>query len=236
MATEKAEDMQDYNAPPLNPLPWVVWLLALPMMAMELVVSMAEAGFVGGVEGAGWRVQALTMFAFSPDMLRKMVELGTYPPEHLYRILTFPFVHGNTMHAVFVVVMLLALGKAVGSIFRWWAVIVIFFGAAVVGAVVYSMTLPNQHAALFGGYPAVYGLIGGFTFLLWVGLAATGANRFRAFGLIGFLLAAQLLFGLLFGGGQEWVADLSGFAFGFLASFVVSPGGYSRVLAKIRTR
>lgn len=140
------------------------------------------------------------------------------------------------MHAVFVVVMLLALGKAVGTVFRWWAVITIFMGSGIFAAIVYALALPQQHAALFGGYPAVYGLIGGFTFLMWVGLAAVGANKYRAFGMIGFLLAAQLLFGLLFGSSQEWVADLAGFAFGFAASFVVSPGGANRVLAKIRNR
>lgn len=228
--------MQEYNAPPLNPLPWIVWVLALPMIALEFVVSVANAGFVGGAEGAGWRVQALTYFAFPPDGFRKMVELGTFPPEHLYRILTYPFAHGSTMHAVFVVVMLLALGKAVGTVFRWWAVITIFMGSGIFAAIVYALALPQQHAALFGGYPAVYGLIGGFTFLMWVGLAAVGANKYRAFGMIGFLLAAQLLFGLLFGSSQEWVADLAGFAFGFAASFVVSPGGANRVLAKIRNR
>jgi membrane associated rhomboid family serine protease len=79
-------------------------------------------------------------------------------------------------------------------------------------------------------------LIGGFTFLLWVNLAAVGANKYRAFSLIGFLLAIQLLFGLLFGGGYEWVADVAGFAAGFLLSFVVSPGGWGRVLDKIRQR
>jgi len=91
-------------------------------------------------------------------------------------------------------------------------------------------------APLFGGYPAVFGLIGGFTFLLWVNLAAVGANKFRAFTLIGFLLGFQLLFGLLFGGGYEWVADVAGFVTGFALSFVVSPGGWARVLAKIRQR
>jgi hypothetical protein len=32
------------------------------------------------------------------------------------------------------------------------------------------------------------------------------------------------------------VADLAGFATGFLMSFVVSPGGFGRVMGKIRQR
>lgn len=227
--------MQDRNAPPLNPLPMIVWVLALPIIAMEVVVGLGGAGIVGGMEGAGWRLQALERFVFSPPLMQAMIDRGDYPLLQIMRLVTYPFVHGATTHALFVVVILLALGKMVGEVFRWWAVLVVFFGAAVTGAFAY-MLVPGNAAPLFGGYPPVYGLIGGFTFLLWVNLAAVGANKFRAFSLIGFLLAIQLVFGLLFGGGYEWVADVAGFAAGFLLSFLVSPGGWGRVMAKIRQR
>ncbi len=227
--------MQDRNAPPLNPLPVIVWILALPIIAMEVVLGLGGSGIVGGMEGAGWRLQALEQFVFSPPLMRQMIETGVYPAEHLMRLVTYVFVHGGTTHALFVVVILLALGKMVGEVFRWWAVVVVFFGAAIAGALAF-MAVPGNAAPLFGGYPAVYGLIGAFTFLLWVNLAAAGANKYRAFTFIGFLLGVQLLFGLFFGGGYEWVADLAGFACGFLLSFVVSPGGWGRVLAKMRQR
>lgn len=228
--------MQDHNAPPLNPLPWVVWAIALPIIAMEVVVALAGAGIVGGANGVGWRLQALEQFAFSPDYMRYLFEIRQFPLDGMHRLVTYPFVHGSTIHAVFVVVILLALGKMVGEVFRWWAVLVTFFGSAAVAALVYTWVLPEVRQPLVGGYPAVYGLIGGFTFLLWVRLAATGANQYRAFSLIGFLLGVQLVFGLLFGGGWEWVADIAGFATGFLLSFVISPGGFSRVIERLRQR
>lgn len=228
--------MQDHNAPPLNPLPWVVWAIALPIIALELVVALAAGGILGGAEGVGWRLQALERFAFSPDYMRYLIEVGQYPPDGMHRLITYPFVHGTTMHAVFVVVILLALGKMVGEVFRWWAVLLTFFGSGAIAALVYALVLPEVRQPLIGGYPAVYGLIGGFTFLLWVKLAAVGANRYRAFSLIGFLLGVQLIFGLVFGGGWEWVADIVGFVTGFLMSFVISPGGFSRVLDKVRQR
>ena len=228
--------MQDMNAAPLNPLPLVVWALALPMIAMELLLSAAGAGLIGGPEGIGWRLQALERFAFSPDLMRYLLETGQYPLDGWHRLVSYPFVHGNLTHVVFVVVILLALGKMVGEVFRWWAVLLIFFASAIVGALVYTLVLPGVRAPVIGGYPPVYGLIGGFTFLLWVNLAAVGANKYRAFTLIGFLLGIQLVFGLLFGGGYEWVADLTGFVAGFALSFVVSPGGWGRVLEKVRQR
>lgn len=228
--------MQDMNAAPLNPLPLVVWVLALPMIAMELLLSAAGAGLIGGAEGIGWRLQALERFAFSPELMRYFLDTGQYPLDGVHRLVSYPFVHGSLTHVLFVVVILLALGKMVGEVFRWWAVLLIFFASAIVGALVYTLVLPSVRAPLIGGYPSVYGLIGGFTFLLWVNLAAVGANKYRAFTLIGFLLGIQLIFGLLFGGGYEWVADLTGFATGFALSFVVSPGGWGRVLEKVRQR
>ncbi len=227
--------MDDHNAPPLNPLPPVVWALALPMIAMEVVLGLGSSGLAGGIEGAGWRLQAMERFAFAPDLMRVMVERGEYPWQHLLRLISYPLVHGNTTHAVFALVILLALGKMVGEVFRWWAVLVVFFGAAIAGAAAYTVA-PWVHAPLIGAYPPVYGLIGSFTFLLWVNLAAVGANKFRAFSMIGFLLGVQLLFGVLFGGGYDWLADLAGFAAGFALSFVVSPGGWAKVLGMIRQR
>lgn len=228
--------MDDRNAAPINPLPLVVWVLALPMIAMEVVLNAAAAGLVGGAEGIGWRLQAVERFAFVPDLMRRMIEIGSYPPEALLRLVSYPLVHASASHALFGVVILLALGKMVGEVFRWWAVLVVYFGATILGALVYTLLLPEVRAPLIGAYPGDYGLIGAFTFLMWVNLAAVGANKYRAFSMIGFLMGIQLVFGLLFGGGYEWVADLTGFVAGFVLSFIVSPGGFGRVLEKVRQR
>jgi membrane associated rhomboid family serine protease len=226
----------DHNAAPLNPLPAIVWILVLPLVAMELVLSLADRGIVGGPMAVGWRLQAVERFGFFPDLLRYMVDTGSYPLDGLMRLVSYPLVHVSFTHALFAVVMLLALGKMVGEVYRWWAVLVVVLGSAAVGAVAYTYLVPGVRAQLIGGYPAVYGLIGAFTFLIWVRLAGTGTNRLRAFSLIGMLRGVHLLFGVLFGASWEWVADLAGFAAGFLLSFIVTPGGFGRVVAMIRQR
>ncbi|SIO40243.1 Rhomboid family protein [Rhodovulum sp. ES.010] len=225
----------DPNAHPLNPLPWVVWLLVLPIIAMEVVLGLGERGLMGGAEAVGWRLQAFRDYGFSGQVFDWMLANGQYPPQHLMRFVTYAFVHAGVTHVLFVIVFLLALGKMVGEVFRPWAVLVVFFGSAILGALAYGLLLDDP-VPLVGGYPAVYGLIGAFTFLLWVRLAGTGTNQYRAFTLIGFLLGIQLVFGLLFGGGNDWVADVAGFATGFGLSFFVSPGGWGRVRAKLRHR
>lgn len=233
------------NSPPLNPLPPVVWLLALPMVGLELVLSLADRGLVGGAGGVGWRSQALSRLAFSPDYWRQALEAGALDAAGLLRLVSYPFVHGSAGHALFAVVLLLALGKFVAEVFRLWAVLVVFFVASVAGALAMA-AVPAVHQALYGAYAGVYGLIGAFTYLVWMRLAGTGVSQYRAFTMIGILLVGQLIFGVLttvlnlgqglLGVDWSWIADLAGFGAGFVVSFLVSPGGWARVLARVRSR
>ena len=55
------------NAPPVNPLPWIVWAIALPIIALEVVVSLGARGVVGGPTAIGWRLDAMERMAFSPE-------------------------------------------------------------------------------------------------------------------------------------------------------------------------
>lgn len=223
------------NPSPLNPLPPVIWVLAMPLIAMEVVLSLGATPLVGGQAGIGWRSNAIQDFAFSVPVFRWMVSTGQYPLEHLMRFVTYPFVHGSVTHAIFALVFILALGKMVGSVFRAWAVLVLFFGSAIGGALVYAI-FQDTARPLFGAYPAAYGFIGAYSFILWVNLTVTHGPRHQAFALIAFLMGLQLLFALLFGGQPDWVADLAGFATGFGLSFLVCPGGFSRAVDLIRRR
>jgi membrane associated rhomboid family serine protease len=228
--------MQDgYDNSPLNPLPGVVWLMVLPVVAMEIVLSAGQIGIAGGQLGIGWRNDALQRFALSPVMLDQMIQTGQWPMDYLRRFVTYPFVHGSFTQALFGIVFLLALGKMVAEVFRPWAVIAVVVAATIVGGLVYSL-VPGLRYPLFGAFPPVYGLIGAFTFILWARLGALNANRYRAFSLIGFLLGIQLLFGLLFGGRPDWIADIAGFVAGFALSFLVAPGGPAHLLRVIRQR
>lgn len=225
----------DRNPAPLNPLPPVVWLLVLPLIAMEAVLQIGASGLAGGPDAIGWRVDAVQRLAFVPDYFRQTIGEGLWRQDSLLRLVSYPLVHLDILHALFVIVMLLALGKFVGEVYRPWAVVAVVLAATVGGAVAYGL-VPGKEAALIGGYPPVFGLIGAFTFILWTRLGMAGANRVRAFRMIGFLLLVQALFGLLFGGSPVWIADVGGFAAGFLLSFAVSPGGWARVRAMLRAR
>jgi len=228
-------DHHDPDASPFNPLPPVVVALSLVIFAVELIFEAGTRGFVGGPEAVGWRLDAIQSYGFFAPVLDIMVSRGEWPLEQVARFVTYPFVHWSFMHMVMVLVFLLALGNLVGRLFSPWAVLAIFFGSSICGALLYAVVTGSPEP-LVGGYPAAYGMIGAYTFILWVNLGRQGAPQSGAFTLIALLMGIQLLFGLLFGSRPDWVADVGGFATGFLLSFVVSPGGWTRVLDKMRQR
>jgi rhomboid protease GluP len=220
------------NAPPFNPIPPVVWVFVLAITGVELVLQAAENGIVGGPGGIGWRIEAITRFAFFDSAFAWMIESGRFPIEHVQRFFTYVFIHGNFTHALFGVVMLLAIGKLVAEVFSAFAFVAIFSASTIIGALAYSLFLDTT-IPLMGAFPAVYGMIGAFTFMLWVRAKYEGAGQARAFSLIAFLMGIQLFFKLIFGGGNDWVADIAGFVTGFGLSFLLAPGGARRIAEMI---
>ena len=233
-----------YDESPLNPVPPVIWALVLPMIAFEAYFGLGQLGFLGGGQpgaGAATRLIVAERTAYLPEFVLRLWQLRMFEMDQSWRILTYPFVHLSITHALFVIVFTLALGNLIAHQFRAWAVIALFFGSAIGGALIYTLAaglFPQwRFQPLIGGYPAVYGFVGAFTFLLWTRLGQENANRMRAFTLIGMLLAFQLVFGILFQDGSlTWIAEIAGFACGFVLSFLLVPGGIGRVMRQIRQR
>lgn len=226
-------DQTHHEPPAFNPLPAAVAALFLFILGIEIAFYLGSKGWIGGPQAVGWRLEAIQRYAFSGEIFDWMAETGRWPAEHLIRFVAYPFVHASFTHALFVGVFVLAMGKMVAEVFGGVAMLAIFLLSSVGGALAYALLL-NESVPLVGGFPGVYGLIGGFTFLLWQSLARVGANQNRAFTLIAVLMGAQLLIGLVFGGSRDWVADLAGFATGFGLSFFLAPGGWQRIRSRIR--
>lgn len=220
---------------PFNPLPPVVVALALLIFGVEAMFALAERGLVGGPGAVGWRIDAIEKYAFFAPILDWMFESGRWPLAHVMRFFTYPFLHWSFSHMLMVVVFLLALGKLVGEHFGTLAVLLVFFCASVVGALAYTIVIGSD-LPLVGGYPAVYGLIGSYTFMVWLSLGIAGQSKLGAFQLIAILIGLQLVFGAIFGGNKDWVADLAGFATGFLLSFALVPGAIRRLRDRLRQR
>jgi len=223
---------QDHNAPPFNPMPPVVWVLFLILMGIEVVFTLGEQGIVGGARAVGWRLGAISDYGFSGVAFDWMVKNGQIPFEYVIRCFSYMFLHGSFTAAIFSGVILLAMGKLVGEVMGQLAVIILFFFNGVFGVVIFGLL--TDQAWLIGAYPGVYGLIGAYTFLLWQRVAGQGMQQLTAFRLIGFLMGIQLIFGIFFVTGQDWVAELAGFICGFSLSVIVMPGGIARLRAAIQ--
>lgn len=223
------------DSSPFNPLPPVVVVLVLAVVLPEIAFFLGSKGLIGGPQAVGWRQAMIQEYGFSGDLMRWMFANNIYPPEHLLRFITYPFLHGGFSQMMFGAALLLAMGKFVGEIFRPAATLAAFFIPAICGALAYGL-VAWDNPWLYGAFPGIYGLIGAFTYLLWLKLGQQGGSQSRAFVLIGFLMGAQLLFSVLFGGGLSWVADMAGFLTGFAASFVLRPGGWAKLRAQLLQR
>ncbi|NSX54459.1 rhomboid family intramembrane serine protease [Parasulfitobacter algicola] len=221
------------NISPVNPLPPVVIALVLIMILNEAIFSLGSTGMLPFAGAEGWRIQAIQDYGFYGQIIDDFLARGTMDLDRLIRFFTYPFIHYSFTSAIFGCVFVVALGKYVGEIFHPVSVLIIFIGSALGGAIVYGLVL-NAPRPLAGAFPSAYGLIGAFTYILWLKLERLGQNQLAAFRLIGFLMFAQLLFGLLYGGHVRWVSDVAGFATGFLLSFIVKPGGLAELRARIR--
>lgn len=223
------------HEPAVNPIPPVVIVLCLIVVLVELVLSAAAAGMFVGTQGISWRLNAMQDYGFSPAVLDRVIAVDDYSFYVMKRFVTYSFVHASFTQALFAAALLLALGKFVGDVFSAGAVLLVVFGSMIFGAIMFGL-IAEGNTPLLGIYPAIYGLIGAYTFLIWLHLGASGQSQFKAFQLIGILLGLQLLFGLLFGTSPVWVAELASFVFGFAVSTFVAPGGWAALVEKLRER
>lgn len=221
--------------PPVNPLPPVVVVFFLAIAGMEAVLSLAEAGMIGGPGAVGWRLGLIREYGFSGQIFDWMVANGRWPLAQVQRLVTYPFLHLSFTHGLFAMVLLLALGKMVAEVMGQLAFAAVFVLSGIGGAVVYAVLL-NDPVWLAGAYPNVYGLIGGYSFVMWRSLAGTGTQQYRAFSLIAILMAIQLIWGIFFEVGTLWVAELAGFFVGFGLCFLCAPGEWARLRDKLRQR
>lgn len=228
--------LRDLNSSPINPLPGAVWLLVLVILAVEVTLSLAGHGMIGGQQGIGWRVRAIERFAFSSGIQEWMLENTRFPLTHLLRYLTYSFVHGSLMHAVFAVVLLAALGKMVGESFGAIRFLALALVVPVAAAFLFGLvTAQDQLGWLLGAMPMAFALVGAVTWLRWCDAHGDRVKQRRAFALIGVLIGARLAFAMLAETGPAWMAELAAFALGFGASaLVLGPGSWQRLRARIR--
>ncbi len=220
---------------PFNAIPPIILALVVVVIGVEAVLSLADQGWLGGRTGIGWRPAAIQDYGMSPRVVEVIVDQGNYSFDLLKRFVTYPFVHGSFTHTLWGAVLLLALGKYVGEVFHPAAVIILFLACTIGGALIYGLTSP-RNVGLIGVFTPVYGLIGAYTYLMWLTLGRMGENQLRAFSLIVVLLGIMLVYGMLFGSSPTWIAEIAGFVIGLVLAPILSPGGWRAFVVRLRQR
>lgn len=216
--------MADSN--PFQTLPPLAVGLAVLVLAIEGAFQLGAAGLAGGAGGVGWRMSAVVAFGFHDPLFESARAAGRLDGDLALRFVSYGLIHAGVVHALFAAVLVVALGKAVSERFSPVAAAGLIGAGLGAGALAYGL-FQSSAAPLVGLYPGIYGLIGGFTWALF--MEGTGRGRVAAFRLIGVLLTLQLVVRLVIGGGNEWIADLAGFVAGFGLSWVIGPGGGARI-------
>ena len=220
---------------PFNALPPLVVLLALAIVGIEAVFQLANYGIIGGPRGVGWRVAAIEQYGFSPVVLDRVLVSGDYSFEMLRRFVTYTLVNVQLTQVAFCSALILALGKFTSEYYGSVKVVILYLATSIAGAVALGLAVDSNYP-LVGAFTPAYGLIGAYTYALWLRLGEAGQNQILAFRLIGFLLLIQLIFGLIFGGNNQWISEISGFFAGFILSTILAPGGWSSLVTRMRQR
>ena len=212
--------------------------LAVLIAVPELLFFFADRSF--GLLDAGadeLRRQAVVSFGFWPGQIHGQLESGSFGLNGLTVFVSYPLVHLSAVNAIFSILFILVVLRLLSGILRQSHCLMVFFGSAALGALAYYF-LSGSDFPLMGASPGFLGLFG---VAAAVAVMAGGPGGNPSIGRVGrtmlilpaLLIGFEIVASLLFGGRGRWVADLAGFAAGFLAAPFIFDVPHSRLLARI---
>lgn len=180
-------------------------LLCLPLVAVELVLQLADAGLVGR---PAWRPIAYSYGALWRGLLGNWQP--NFPGQWLAMFVTYPLLHAGLGHLLGNVAGLIAFGPRSARRAGARGLLAIAVAASLGGAVAFVL-LSGSVRPMVGASGAAYGLAAAW--LYWDG----GSTR-RALGLAAALMAANLAHWWLVAGDLAWEAHAGGMIAGWLCA------------------
>jgi membrane associated rhomboid family serine protease len=194
--------------------PGFLWVLIGVMAAIELPLSLSDAGWIGS---SSWRLNVFLYGAFWPPLLGEGLD-PLYPGQKTLMFLTHALLHGNVVHFAMNSAILLALGKGVATFLGAGKTILLLALSAIAGATAFGL-LSAASGPMIGASGAVFGLLG-----LWQAWDFRRRRHFnqslRPFlgGIVGLILVNLVLFVAL-PGALAWEAHLGGWIAGWTAAW-----------------
>lgn len=206
----------------LNPLPWAVWALVLPIAGVELVLSAGAHGLVNWPGSALWREGVMARLAVSPALQDWMLATGQVSLTHLARYAGFALVHHGPAQALLIVVILAALAKVAAEALGSGRVLVIVLLAQGLGAAAFGLTAP-EGALLIGGHPLIFAAAGSYGAVM-AQKGTDAATRLKGLKLVAALVVVRLILVVLTGSPADVLADLVACLMGYALARALRPG------------
>ncbi|SET53141.1 rhomboid family intramembrane serine protease [Oceanicella actignis] len=205
--------------PPLRPgqRP-VLYLFAAVMAALELAFQLSDAG----VLEPGLRIAAFRRFAFFDPWFDAWLAGRPAPPQTVWTLLTYAFLHGGATHFLMNCAAMLGLGLVTIRIFGAPMFPALFAVTAAGGALCFGL-LSATDVPMVGASGVVFGLIGAVKYVEYIYVFGHGGGSRGAFvRSIGGLVAINLVLMVLAGGMLAWEAHLGGFLAGWAAAWAAA--------------
>lgn len=198
---------------PFKPLPRGLLVLVGLIALIEIVLSLADAGYVAD---ATLRTRVLDAGAFWTGLLRGGQPLYALQPVTMF--LSHALLHGSLLHMAMNMAVLLALGRFTADRYGEGTVLPVFCVGAVAGGAAFGL-LSSGPAPMVGASGAVFAFLGVWT--------AWDYRRYREAGLspgpvwrrVVVLIGINVVMYVGLGGMLAWQAHLGGFLAGLGCGF-----------------
>jgi len=208
--------MQSQN---FEPLPWSIKYLAGILVAVELLLSASDAGWL---PNPNLRQSAFLYAALWPDLAQGNWG-GIYTGQGYIMLLSHAFLHGGLAHMAMNTVIILALGKRLGAVMSNGQLILLYVASAVAGGALYLLLTPNN-APMIGASGAAFGFFGIWKYYEFTARRRMGLSLMPIWQFIGVLMLLNVAMWFMLDGGLAWEAHLGGFIAGWALGAVFTRG------------
>ena len=192
--------------------PGFLWALVGVMGAIEIVLSLSDAGLIGS---PNWRWSAFALGAFWQPLLSGDIA-PIYPGQRFFMFITYAFLHGGIAHLALNSVILLSLGKLAAARMGTGGTLLVLLLSAVGGGIAFGF-LSSGNIPMIGASGAVFGLLGLWQAWEFSMRQQTGLPLKPVVMVIMALVATNVVVFFMLNGGLAWEAHLGGWLAGWFS-------------------
>ena len=198
--------------------------MAGAFVAIELALTASDLGLLS----PGLRFRAYRAFAFFDIYFEAFLSGQTPPLQFWPSFATHAFLHGGMLHLLMNTAIFLALGGHVVHATSERAMMALFFGSAVAGALLFGLIADTglEFVPMVGASGAIFGFLGAMKRWEWRYVSSHQLPQRRFWTTVLAFAAVNVLLSAGFGpdgGGVAWEAHLGGFLAGWFAGGRLQP-------------